>query len=58
MIKKTLNPTNGLRGTTQTYQHKKGKERNVGIDSPDKIKNCLGCNKPEKECKGACYGRD
>jgi hypothetical protein len=59
MIKKPLNATKGLKGTTQTYENKKRKkERNVGIDSQEKKDICLSCDKPQEKCKGACFGRD
>ena len=59
MIKKNLNPTKGLRGTTQTYQTKKKKKQQfVGIDSQEKKDICLSCDKPQEKCKGACFGRD
>ena len=57
MIRKALNPTKGLKGTTQTYQKKNKKEHNIGIDSPEKIQICTNCTKPASECKGTCFGR-
>ena len=58
MIRKSYKTTSGVKAKTnlneRAYNTHDGK---LPYESPTRIKNCLNCKKPAKECKGNCYGR-
>lgn len=59
MVRKSLNAYAGVKCKTvfterQTNPHKK----HYTAESQERIDKCLNCTKPEKECKGDCYGKD
>ena len=57
MVKKSMNVLIGVNGTTQLSERKYKKKNHKTVDSPEKIQNCLSCNKPASQCKGTCYGK-
>lgn len=58
MVRKSLNAKSGVKVNTKLGEKKYNiSDDKLPYESPTRIKNCLNCNKPMKECKGTCYGR-
>lgn len=59
MVRKSLNAFEGIKcSTVFDGNTKKKKPKRYTAESPLRIKNCLNCTKPAKDCKGNCYGKD
>ena len=58
MVRKSLRVYNGVKVNTNVGESKSnGQKERLPKESPSKIKKCLNCTKPAKECKGNCFGR-
>jgi hypothetical protein len=58
MIKSRKNITKGIKGSFNFYETKSASNKYFKtIDTQERIKICLSCTKPAKECKGNCFGR-
>jgi hypothetical protein len=56
MVRKAFKPMSGVKGTTQLVERKPKKKHYKTGDSPERVDNCLHCDKPASKCKGNCYG--
>ena len=58
MIRKSFKVSYGIKATKETAKRKVEPHKpHKTIDSEERIRICLSCNKPVSECKGSCFGR-
>lgn len=57
MVKKGMSIVRGIKGTTQFAERlQTPHKRHQKPAEDERIKICLNCTKPARECKGKCFG--
>ena len=57
MVQKSLHTTKLIKGSFPINERKSTSRKNNDEKVQERIDICLNCEKPEKECKGNCFGR-